>query len=171
MFMADIPIGAVDPPVCCTGVSFPSLPIENAETSFDPEFATYKKVPAESITIKVGEVPVPARGVTSVKPPVLEIVYSETLLLPEFAAYRFLPDGSRSSASTPCPAEIGLPESCVSTPEFGSSRYATISFEVGIAANKYRLFVFPQPNHAPVLAQTSKRAAALCSIRYSSRDF
>jgi hypothetical protein len=59
----------------------------------DPELATYRKLPAESMVSKVGAVPTGVRGVTSVSPPTLEIVYKETSPSPEFAAYRYLPEG------------------------------------------------------------------------------
>lgn len=75
MFSALRPIGAVTPELCRTGVKRPVLAsIENTEISNDPEFATYKKLPAASIASSVGEVPVVSLGVTSVKPPVVEMV-------------------------------------------------------------------------------------------------
>src|ERR1019366_6792849 len=64
----------------------------------------------------------------------------------------------------------GLPASCVSTPEFGSSRKMTIWFEAGIAAYKYLLLVDPQPIHVAMLAQTRNRAAAFFSILDSRRN-
>jgi hypothetical protein len=86
MLSAEIPIGKGEP---ATGVREP-LPesMEKTEILLVPEFATYKKPPAESIVRSVGPVPpaVGVRGVTSVKDPSLAIVKSETSFSPEFAA-------------------------------------------------------------------------------------
>src|SRR5215469_4268620 len=115
MLSADIPIPAVAPPVCGTNVKAPVLElIENTEMSNDPEFATYRKLPDESITSKVGAVPTFCRGVTSVSPPPLEIINNDTVPLgvaPELAAYKNFCDGWITRDCTACPAVTGLPTS------------------------------------------------------------
>src|SRR5215472_16254234 len=92
-FIACEPMGVVGPDGCATGASWPVLEsMEKTEISNEPEFTTYKKLPALSIASNVGDVPALVLGVTSVSAPVLEIVYSEMLLLPELAAYKYFPD-------------------------------------------------------------------------------
>src|SRR5215469_5781431 len=115
MLSADIPMPAVAPPVCATGVNIPVVElIENTEMSNDPELATYRKLPDGSIASKVGAVPTFCRGVTSVSAPPLEMVNKDTVPLgvaPELAAYKNLFEGWITSDCTACPAVIGLPTS------------------------------------------------------------
>ena len=98
----------------------------------------------------VGAVPTLKRGVCSVNAPELAMSNKDTVpvgVAPEFAAYKYFFDGYNTSDCTACPAVIGLPASCVSAPEFGSSRKITISFEAGIAAYINLLVVVPHPTH------------------------
>jgi len=86
MLIGKIPMGNGDP---ATGVNAPLLEsIENAETSFEPLFTTYRKLPAGSMAEIMGVVPAVVRGVTSVRDPSLAIVKRETSLSPEFATYK-----------------------------------------------------------------------------------
>src|ERR1700730_18160495 len=118
-----IPRGKGDP---ATGVSAPvPVAMEKIETLFDPAFPTYKKFPAESMARTIGAEPEGAtlvRGVTSLRAPRLEIVNKEMSFSPVFAANKNLLDGWITMDCTAEPAVIGLPASCVSMPELGSSR-------------------------------------------------
>src|ERR1035438_8202892 len=116
-------VGAV--PTTVRGVTSLSPPvgeIANTEMFKEPELPTYRKVPAESMASRVGAVPTTVRGVTSLSPPVVEIVNKETSPSPAFAASRNFFDGWITMDCTAGPAVIGLPASCVSMPELGSSR-------------------------------------------------
>src|SRR5690349_19603924 len=90
MLSALLPIGKAAP----TGVSAPELAsIEKTEIVLEPEFATYKKLPAASMANKFGDVPTMVRGVTSVSAPSVATVNSETSLSPLLAAYRNFLEG------------------------------------------------------------------------------
>src|SRR5215472_12116285 len=74
-----------------TAVSTPELTL-NAETSFEPKLAEYRRVPVESTAIATGCVPA-ANGepATGARPPEAAIVKASTALLEESAAYRNCP--------------------------------------------------------------------------------
>src|ERR1022692_249268 len=122
MLIGLIPIEKGEPATWVrVGGEVPAL-MANTEMFKEPELPTYRKVPAESMASRVGAVPTTVRGVTSLSPPVVEIVNKETSPSTAFAASRNFFDGWITMDCTAGPAVIGLPASCVSMPELGSSR-------------------------------------------------